>query len=368
MRILHIINSLNHGGAEGMMTRLATQQNKSKNNKILIITIFETQHKSLINKLDYEGIVTYSLGCTSIWQVFFKFFKLVNKIKSFNPKVIQTWLYYSDFFGGIASKLAGYQDIFWNLRNSSLDEGNKLFKVTSLFLLGFASNFVPKKIISCSFASNKFHRRYLYNSKKFVLIPNGYIVPLHGSEKIFSSKLKIGSIGRFNYLKDHLTLFRALKIIENKGVEYELILAGQGMNKSNKNLINLIKDSKINVGNIRFYDHVENMKKVYEELDTICISSLAEGFPNVAVEAMLNKVNVISTDAGDIEYILGNKNFVVDIKEHAQLATKIIYFNNLSLKEKNEIITKNFERASNKFGIKNIEMMYNNAYQIKTYS
>ena len=122
MRILHIINSLNHGGAEGMMTRLATQQNKSKNNKILIITIFETQHKSLINKLDHEGIVTYSLGCTSIWQVFFKFFKLVNKIKSFNPKVIQTWLYYSDFFGGIASKLAGYQDIFWNLRNSSLDE------------------------------------------------------------------------------------------------------------------------------------------------------------------------------------------------------------------------------------------------------
>ena len=110
------------------------------------------------------------------------------------------------------------------------------------------------------------------------------------------------------------------------------------------------------------------MKKVYEELDTICISSLSEGFPNVAVEAMLNKVNVISTDAGDIEYILGNKNFVVDIKEHAQLATKIIYFNNLSLKEKNEIIAKNFERASNKFGIKNIEMMYNNAYQIKTYS
>ena len=366
MKILHIINSLDHGGAEGMLTRLATEQSKSKNNKILVITIFKTKDLSLIELLSKENILLESIDCLSTYQIFLNFSKLVELIKSFNPNIIQTWLYYSDFFGGIASRFAGHKNIYWNLRNSSLDEGNKFFKVISLYLLGIASYLVPKKIISCASASNRFHEKHLYDSKKFILIPNGYVVPPYGSNKNFSSKLTIGSIGRFNYLKDHLSLFKALKILEEHGKEYELILAGNGMTETNKKLIKLIKASGMNINNIKLYGHIKNMKMIYKKLDILCISSLSEGFPNVAVEAMLHKVNVISTNVGDIEYILGSKEFVVDIKDYAQLANKIMHFEKLSLEQKNEIIIENYRRASNNFGIKKIEMMYNYSYQIKT--
>ena len=100
MKILHIINSLKKGGAEGNLYRLCKFQKKKYKNKINITIV------TLINNGFYEkelkklGVKIFSLDISKNIQIV----DLIKKILIFrkfikfeNPYVIQSWMYHSNF-------------------------------------------------------------------------------------------------------------------------------------------------------------------------------------------------------------------------------------------------------------------------------
>ena len=62
MRIIHIINSLNKGGAEGNLFRLSERQKKKYKNKIEITIITLIKNGYYENKLKKKGIKILSLN------------------------------------------------------------------------------------------------------------------------------------------------------------------------------------------------------------------------------------------------------------------------------------------------------------------
>jgi len=178
MKILHIINSLKKGGAEGNLYRLCKFHKKKFNNKIeiTIITFFDNGfYETELRKI---GIKIYSLKIKNK-RNFFDVIKKIPKFRKFitnqNPDIIQSWMYHSNFLTLFIPKIF-FNKLFWNIRHSELNfQISKKMTIFLSIICGLLSKYVPKKIIYCSERSIKFHeKKHFYDKIKTVLIYNGY--------------------------------------------------------------------------------------------------------------------------------------------------------------------------------------------------
>ena len=143
------------------------------------------------------------------------------------------------------------------------------------------------------------------------------------------SPLKIISIGAASYLKDHLTLLKALNIIKSKGISFTLTMIGLrtwGENETYDNIIRFIETNGLK-RNIQVIDSVPRREIIkYLLLNNIfLITSIAEGLPVSVLEAMATGLTVIATKHGGTEDILTQETgILVNIKDYQDIADKLI--------------------------------------------
>jgi len=344
IKIIHFITTLGVGGAEKVLFNLI-KNNKDRNLEHEIICLNKGGLiKKKIKKLNVKVI------CLNLEENFvkgiFACFNYIKGIKQKNNTVIQTWLPHADLIGGLISKFCGFNKIIWNIRISNFTTGS--FKIKTFLVViinGILSYFIPKKIISCSVAGIKSHISLGYNKNLFYLIHNGF-----NKKKIlkrsfkFSKKFTIGIFSRYHKVKNHLYLFKALNILKNKKYEFKLLLLGPNIDIQNKRLL---KDIKIN----NIYDEVIFVKKkgildiskYFSYLDLYILCSKTEGFPNVLGEAIINGVNVLSTDVGDAKLMVPCKKNIIYKSDVIEFSKKIEVFAQLYdfKKSRKNILKKN---------------------------
>lgn len=330
MKIIHIITSLLDGGAEGVLFRLCC---KDKMNQHLVVSLRnEGKYGKLLSK---NGIKVYTLNMKPGNFSFIALYKLIRIIKNEKVDIVQTWLYHADFFGGLATRLAGMKNLIWNIRHSNFDKNypnkNLLILVKVLAKLSF---FLPKKIIFCSKNSINIHKKIGYQPKKIDYVPNGYDLQKFrsfGLKKIFLKKKfnkkkgipLLGCVARFHPQKGHENLLRALKIIKQKRISFECILVGHKINKKNKLLINMVKKFNLNnevilLGPQKKIENVMNLIDIH-----ILSSEYGEAFPNVVAEAMASGTPCVVTDVGDSSLIVGKTGWTVSPSNSKELASGI---------------------------------------------
>ena len=124
-----------------------------------------------------NGIKVVSLNMKKNFMIIFKMFRLFLILKKLKPDIIQTWMYHSDFLGGIIGRLAGVKNIFWNVTSTNYVTNKSSSKLSTRIiakLCSYLSKFIPKKIITCSHEAIRVHTLIGYDKTKFVLIPNGF--------------------------------------------------------------------------------------------------------------------------------------------------------------------------------------------------
>ena len=82
----------------------------------------------------------------------------------------------------------------------------------------------------------------------------------------------------------------------------------------NLNKYNFSKD------NIRFLGERSDINELMLSFDILCLSSRAEGFPNVIGEAMSCGVPCVTTDVGDAKEIVGDTGWIVPPRDSILLA------------------------------------------------
>lgn len=325
MKIVHIINSLKKGGAEGNLYRLCKFQKKKYKNKIEITIITLIEKGFYETDLRKNGINILSLKINkrgNLFNLLNKAFKLRKYIIAKNPDVIQSWMYHSNFVSLFVPKLF-YNKLFWNIRHSELN--SKISKKKTILisiLCGIFSNFVPKKIIYCSEKSIKFHEnKHFYSKNKTTLIYNGY------SEKIFyPSKQKrlnfrkinkigkhnitIGFAGRYAKQKNLFSILNAFTKIAKIYKNTSLYLVGKDLNPENKKLLNHVDFLNIRE-KVNFLNEQKNLLEFYNGIDFLILASHSESFPNVIAESMLSSTPVLASDAGCSEKIIKQFGFVM---------------------------------------------------------
>ena len=326
MRVVHIITGLGDGGAEHTLFKICKYDIQNKH--IIISLKDDGKYFALLKKI---GIEVYCLNL-NLFSVN-KFYFLIKLLRSLKPNIVQTWLVHGDFIGGIAARLAGIKNIVWNVRYSKIKIGKaKLLTILIIRILAKLSYIIPQSIIIVSKRAKKIYEIIGYDKKKLKFIPNGYDlfnIKINKIQKInFKKKINIkkqspliGCVARYDPLKDHLNLLRALSLIRLKNIDFFCVLVGTNINR-NKKLISEIKRLKLN-NYIKLLGPVRNISKVMNGLDIHILSSTAEGFPNVVAEAMAYKTPCVVTNVGDASYIVGKTGWVVPPNDSIKLAIAI---------------------------------------------
>ena len=330
MKIIHVITGLNDGGAEAVLYRLCKFD---KSNKHQIVSLSNLGKYGLMLKILGLKVDTFNMSPGRFSLI--SFFRLIRLLRNEMPDVVQTWMYHGDFIGGLAARISGIRAIVWGIHHTTLDPKNS--KKTTILIANLSaklSSFIPKKIIVCSKRGIDVHKKLGYDSKKMYFVPNGYDLNDFQPSALSKTQLKsqlglehsiplIGSVGRFDPQKDQKNLLEALMILIKKGVSFQCILVGTGLDQSNKKIVELI--NKFDLSDyVKLLGQRNDIPNIMNTLDLHILSSAyGEAFPNVINEAMACGTPCVVTDVGDSANIVGDTGWVAPPSDPEALANVI---------------------------------------------
>jgi glycosyltransferase involved in cell wall biosynthesis len=139
------------------------------------------------------------------------------------------------------------------------------------------------------------------------------------------NELILGTAGRMVPQKNQKFLIDAAKQLQQRGIEFKLLLAGTGK------LWNFLEDYTAASGlseKIVFLGFVNNIKSFMETIDIFLLSSAWEGFGYVLVEAMASRKPVVSLNSSSEPEIVRHRHsgFIIDGNELDQYVQAILQF------------------------------------------
>ncbi|WP_120495663.1 glycosyltransferase [Kiloniella sp. EL199] len=361
--IFHVITSLDEGGAERMLTRVAVNGvAELSNQKQVVISL-----KGLGiygEELVKNGVEVFSLNLDKGNRVaaLWKLYKIFQKYK---PVMVMTWLYHADFIGSIFSIFFGVKSIIWNVRCSNIDF-SKYSKLTWLLvmILSYFSH-IPKAIIVNSKVGQKEHEKLGYQPKEWIYIPNGFDVDEFSPDASLRQQVRkelgvgenavVGIIARTDPQKDYDTFLKASVLLAKKEKSVKFLLVGKGTDKL---LIpEELKDIVICLGARR------DVAALLQGMDIFVLSSAyGEGFPNVLGEAMAVGVPCVTTDVGDAAELVQGIGEIVEPQKAEMLSSTI---EDLLAEGKDGLsrrVTLGRDRIVNCYSISHITDQYLNVY------
>tara|TARA_B100000886_G_scaffold137371_1_gene92860 strand:- start:4434 stop:5579 length:1146 start_codon:yes stop_codon:yes gene_type:complete len=369
LRILHLITSLDKGGAQKNLLNICS----SCEIKSFVICLSKKSYFS--KKLDEIGVDNLSLeiNLKNLFSIF-KLFKIIKILNSFKPDIIQTWLYHADFIGSIIKLIYKKYKLIWTIRHSdvSLAE-NKLTTFLLIRLLITISYKLPDKIVYCAKASIFAHERIKYCRGKRILIHNGldinnkdyinYQFSKDNEEfKLSNDTFIFISVARFHPIKNHFLLLNAFKDAKNvSSRKIHLLMLGENIVLGNKEINDFIKINNL-YKNITLLGPKDNVYHYLKKAHFFILSSNSEAFPNVLLESSLCCTPCISTNVGDAKYIIGKYGYITTKNNRSEMKKAILKASELSQLDYENLAIKTRERSIELFSYERMISKYNSLY------
>lgn len=370
MKVMHLIVGLDTGGAERMMCKLVKQMHWHTH-IIVSLTSLGSMGQELIDT--GHSVYALDLRLTKSWRAIRQFWSL---IQQYHPDVIQTWMYHSDLIGGLIGRLSGHRNIVWNVRNTQIPQRKLSTTSFVIKLCALLSRVLPHAIVCCAQAGLKSHAALGYDKRRMFVIPNGYDVnvwkPLLRSKSDFRldfglplNAFIVGIVGRFDPLKDYENFVEAAGIVASKiSRSCVFLMVGRNVDASNPNLALMI-DRKGSQAAFHLMGERKDVPEIMSTLDLYCLSSKAEGFPNVVAEAMLMEVPCVVTDVGDAALIVGSTGRVVPPSQPIALAEAILEFANMGSIQRQDMGRAARQRVIDNFAMEGVVERYQSLYEVK---
>ena len=341
MKILHVIFSMNTGGAEILLVDILNEQVKTENVHLIIIN--DTFNKNLVVninkniKIHYVNRVAQSLNPIKILKLNY----LVLKI---NADIIHCHNH------NIAALLAFKLNKPLCLTIHCLSVPIKyLTRYTNLFSI---SNAVKQDILSRKGPSSI----VIYNGIDFSKIKQ------KSSFEFVQKPFKIIHLSRLDYeIKGQDVLIKAIHYLINtlKVTDVIIDFVGEGPEAKLDHLINLTASFKLNeVINFTGLKERSYVQQNLRSYDLLIQPSISEGFGLAIVEGIAAKVPVLVSDLdGPLEVIqFGDLGYSFKTADYIDCAEKI---KTIYLERNNEKFTENIDRVYEKASV---------LYEIKTTS
>ena len=321
MKVANIIAGLGAGGAESSLNLLGNYASKQKNTSWDVFSLSNEISSNFELKNKKFNLKSFLLP--------FNFLLLAMELKKIKYNKYLFWMYDAAFISILLSPMLNCKPN-WYIHHNLLNFKNESIKLkTQVKILSLISHtFFVEKIFFASKNSMNLHIKKLkFNPKKCVYCPIGFdeekfIFKPPAGEKI----LKIGNFGRFSKVKNHQFLFNLCKKLKDREVDFELHLAGIGMEKNNTLLLDMLKKSEL-YNETFLYGETQDIPNLYRNIDLYILCSLSEAFPLVIGESLLTGIYAISNELGDVgEMIKLNGKIIknLDIDEYVNAIDQFV--------------------------------------------
>ena len=307
MKVAHVINSLNRGGAESHLLELVTAQ--SNHGFIVdVIVIGEDSSEILSIKSDLSKFCreVHRLKGPRMFNIF-SYAKLQKIIKTNSYDIVHSHQPRSDYMIYLLKKLIFPEKFFkWIVSvhgkyDSYLDENHKkMFKLYFFKKLVKSWTFADEVIV----ISNEVEAWLETQTNQIQPHVINYWISIKDHIPVdLDSEVSIGFLGRLNKNKGIEDLIDSLNEIK---LDFNFVIGGFG----SENYINILKQKMTNKvkKNSSFLGYVEDQSKFFESINLFLFPSYSEGLGLVLLEAMSYQKICITRNVEPMNQFINDKN------------------------------------------------------------
>lgn len=328
IRVVHVINSFEFGGAETMLCNLLLHSDRDRFDLHVVSLIDNLQVADPIIK---AGIPLTTIGMKPGVPSPLAMARLIRHLRRIRPQVIQTWMDHSNLIGGIAGRFVPGAKVAWGIHHSNHVAGlTKRSTLLTVRACGILSSRLPARIICCSEHAKALYAARGFASDRLTVIPNGFdtdgfkpdpqaAMEVRAELGLPADATVIGLVARFDPLKDHATFVRAAGLLHKSRPQVRFLMCGDGVDKDNAALMDQILSQGL-IGSCHLLGPRRDMPRIFAALDVATSSSISEAFPLAIGEAMSCGVPCVATDVGDSALMIGPSGRIIPPGDPAALA------------------------------------------------
>jgi glycosyltransferase involved in cell wall biosynthesis len=302
-RVIHLITTIERGGAENQLLTLVTEQQKLG----FEVSVFPLKGKTELMK-DFASIGA-RVDLQLIGLRFFQQLYSLKRLISNDNAIIHAHLPRAELLGALAH---GTNELIISRHNAE-----PFFPNAPKWLSRTLSKFVTRKskaVIAISHAV----ARFMMDSSEISAVEKLHVV-LYGQKQTEHSPGSkdhfsvvqsyrhglgpvIGTIGRLTAQKDYPTLLHAFQIFSMNHPQATLIILGEG-----NELENLEAESKkLKISDrVFFLGKKSNIEEYLNQMDLFILASKYEGFGLVLLEAMGSNIPIVASNNSAIPEVIG---------------------------------------------------------------
>ena len=328
IKIAHIINSFEYGGAEAMLCNMLTRTDLDRFEPTVVALIDDL---TVAEPLSKAGIPLVTMGMRAGVPDPRGIAKLAAHLRRERPRVVQTWMDHSNLIGGLATRIACRAKLVWGVHHSlhvpGLAKRSTLMTVSACAKL---SHWLPDRVVCCSEHSKSLYLRNGFTASRTEVIPNGFDTGVFRPDPAARLRIRreigvdpdatlIGLIARFDPVKDHANFLRAAAILARRLPDAKFLLCGDKIDPRNAMLTTQI-DALGLAGRCYLLGPRRDVTRINAALDVATSSSMSEAFPLAIGEAMSCGVPCVATDVGDSAMIIGPAGRIIPPRDPLALA------------------------------------------------
>jgi glycosyltransferase involved in cell wall biosynthesis len=318
MKVLHVINSLDTGGAEKLLLETIPLYNK-KGIETDLLVLNGTDYPFLKILRAQNCCTIYSLGSYSIYNPI-HIFKIIPFLKKYNIAHVhlfpsQYWIVFAKIISFSKIKILVTEHSSSNPRIK-----NYFFSVIDRFIYQFYHKIIciTDEVFEIIYTHTKL------NKSRFEVIENGINLKTienatsynknEISELLNEEDILLVQVARFSKHKDPLTVIRSMKLLPDN---FKLIFVGDG---------NLREDCEKLVENLNLKQRVlflgdrTDVPRIIKTANISILSSNGEGFGLVAIESMASGKPFIASDVLGLSTLVEGAGILFEKGNEKELA------------------------------------------------
>lgn len=332
-RVVHLITSLDTGGAEMMLFKLLTQS-AIRDASVLVVSL--KGFGRVARMIEALGVPVISIGLQPGIGFFGKLRMLRRILRDSRATVIHSWMYHAN----VIAQLIGQSSVgrarirlITSVRASL--EAPKSHKLATRIVRWIDAKLSARAdiIIFNSSISAAQHGEFGYQTHKSRVIPNGFDIakfsPSESQRKesriawgVDDNLPVIALVARFHPVKGHVVFLEAASRLVRSNTNCRFLLVGGGCEASNKKLQVQVEQLGLK-SFVHLLGEQEDIALIHNGSDVSVSASFSESFPNAIGEAMSCGVPCVVTNVGDCAMLVGPTGLIVPPGDPESLAQAI---------------------------------------------
>jgi glycosyltransferase involved in cell wall biosynthesis len=309
VRVLHVINSLERGGAETNLARLCAATARCGVANTVVTLKGGGALRDQVAR-DARVVPLANVGEAT---------ELLRRWSSAPPDLVVGWMYHGCVVASMLTRRS--IPVIWSLRHvpDDLSRESRTTRASLRVLRRFSASarFAPRAIVTNSAAARDSHVALGLRGEYCVInngVDTGRFSPDASQRAAYRSANGIGAddlvllhVARNHPHKGHNVLFDVAEPLLRRFSSVRLVLVGDGVESIRHPLLN---DPALSARVLR-YGGREDLLPLYRCADLLINPSLTESFPTAVAEAMSCSVPCVVTDVGDARELVGGTGEVV---------------------------------------------------------